>query len=37
MHIEAESEYVRTMDESVKAAAVPDKQNEESIEAEVIP
>ena len=37
MNIETASENVRTMDEAVKAAAVPDKQNEESVESELLP
>ena len=37
MHIETACENVRTMDESVKPYALPDKHNEEYFEAELIP
>ena len=37
MNIEKASANVITMDEEVKAAAVPDKQNEEYVKAEVVP
>ena len=36
MNIETASANIGTMDEAVKAAAVPDKQTEESVEAEVL-
>ena len=36
MNIETVSAYVGTMDESVEADAVPDQQNEKSVEAELI-
>ena len=37
MNLETAPANVRTMDEAVKSVAVPDKQTEESIEAEVLP
>ena len=37
MHIEKYSENVITMDEAVKAAALPDKQTAWSVEYEVLP
>ena len=37
MNLESASENIRTMDESVKSYAVPDKHNEEYFEAELIP
>ena len=35
MNLETYSENFRAMDEDVKASEIPDKQNEESVEAEV--
>ena len=37
MNIEIASANVGKMDEAVKSSVVPDKQNEESVEAEVLP
>ena len=37
MNFETASENVRTMDEAAKDPAAPDKKNEESIEADVLP
>ena len=37
MNLETAPANVRTMDEAVKSAAVPDKQTKESFEAEVHP
>ena len=37
MSIETASVNVITMDEAVKDAAVPDKQNEEYVEAKLLP
>ena len=37
MNIETASAHVRTIDEAVKYAAVPDKYTEEHAEAEVLP
>ena len=36
MNIETSSENVRTLDESVEAAAITDQQNKYCVEAEVI-
>ena len=36
MNIETASANVITMDESLKSAAVPDKQNEEYVESELL-
>ena len=37
MNLETASANVRTMYEAVKADAVPDKQNEESVKTKVLP
>ena len=37
MDLEIDYENIRKMDEYMKTFAVPDKKNEESIEAEVLP